>query len=200
MSTTATTATKKCGYCATGSHTRCPSGVKHRDGVIFRCSCGCERSQQTRCLVCNNREQQDIHWGTWQCIDRAACEARVETSMASNPTIMQIRRIKADIEQRKSTERQERTPRAPRTLAKQDTPAPGGRKQVRAVKQPRPCTCGCGGSTKGGLFLPGHDSKYLTMVVESVTEHGATVEGVAQTMEREGCSPALIAKFRKRVA
>jgi len=27
-------------------------------------------------------------------------------------------------------------------------------------KTPRPCTCGCGGQTRGGRFLPGHDAKF----------------------------------------
>ena len=28
------------------------------------------------------------------------------------------------------------------------------------------CGCGCGGQTKGGIFLPGHDSKLLSAIIE----------------------------------
>lgn len=30
----------------------------------------------------------------------------------------------------------------------------------KAGKEPRNCLCGCGGQTKGGRFLPGHDARY----------------------------------------
>jgi len=33
-------------------------------------------------------------------------------------------------------------------------------KAVRKAKEPKQCTCGCGGMTKGGSFLPGHDARY----------------------------------------
>lgn len=32
-------------------------------------------------------------------------------------------------------------------------------KRQRKPKPARPCSCGCGGETKGGRFIPGHDSR-----------------------------------------
>lgn len=32
--------------------------------------------------------------------------------------------------------------------------------RTRAPKVIRDCRCGCGGQTKGGTFLPGHDARY----------------------------------------
>ena len=32
--------------------------------------------------------------------------------------------------------------------------------RTRTRGEPRPCKCECGGMTKGGTFLPGHDAKY----------------------------------------
>ena len=32
---------------------------------------------------------------------------------------------------------------------------------------PKKCGCGCGVMTKGGEFLPGHDSKTLSAVIEA---------------------------------
>lgn len=31
---------------------------------------------------------------------------------------------------------------------------------------PKPCACGCGGMTKGGVFLPGHDAKTISAIIE----------------------------------
>lgn len=33
-------------------------------------------------------------------------------------------------------------------------------KTPKAAKAPRDCSCGCGGQTKGGRFIPGHDARY----------------------------------------
>lgn len=32
--------------------------------------------------------------------------------------------------------------------------------RTRTAGDPRPCECKCGGQTKGGRFLPGHDARY----------------------------------------
>lgn len=49
---------------------------------------------------------------------------------------------------------------AARVAARSPRPAkqPGERKA--RVREPRPCKCECGGLTKGGTFLPGHDARY----------------------------------------
>lgn len=33
---------------------------------------------------------------------------------------------------------------------------------------PKPCACGCGDMTKGGKFLPGHDSRTLSAILEHI--------------------------------
>ena len=38
---------------------------------------------------------------------------------------------------------------------------------------PKPCSCGCGGMTGGGEWLPGHDSKTMSAIVAKV---GGTLE------------------------
>lgn len=38
--------------------------------------------------------------------------------------------------------------------------AANGTQKVRSGRAPKDCECGCGGQTKGGRFLPGHDAKY----------------------------------------
>lgn len=36
--------------------------------------------------------------------------------------------------------------------------------RVRAVKEGKDCGCGCGGQTKGGRFIPGHDARFHSRV------------------------------------
>jgi hypothetical protein len=33
------------------------------------------------------------------------------------------------------------------------------------------CACGCGGTTKGGQWLPGHDAKMISAILEAVGGH-----------------------------
>lgn len=42
--------------------------------------------------------------------------------------------------------------------------APPKPPRKRKAKAPKDCACGCGAQTKGGRFLPGHDSKLLAWV------------------------------------
>lgn len=37
----------------------------------------------------------------------------------------------------------------------------------RSLK-PKPCGCGCGDMTKGGDFIPGHDAKLLSSILQQV--------------------------------
>lgn len=38
------------------------------------------------------------------------------------------------------------------------------------VSAPRPCMCGCGGITKGGRFLPGHDARLKSQLLTEARE------------------------------
>lgn len=37
---------------------------------------------------------------------------------------------------------------------------------MRSRGQPKECACGCGGMTRGGDFIPGHDSKLQSAIVK----------------------------------
>lgn len=39
-------------------------------------------------------------------------------------------------------------------------PMPAMPAMPRKGKAPRPCTCGCGGWTRGGRYIPGHDARH----------------------------------------
>lgn len=52
--------------------------------------------------------------------------------------------------------------------------APGAKaKRKRAAKpaqEPRKCGCGCGGMTRGGEFLPGHDMRLKSRLKKAAAE------------------------------
>lgn len=41
---------------------------------------------------------------------------------------------------------------------------PKKERKAAAVKEPQACLCGCGGLTKGGRFIPGHDARYHSRI------------------------------------
>lgn len=40
----------------------------------------------------------------------------------------------------------------------------------RSKRDPRECMCGCGGTTKGGRFLPGHDAKLKSQLLHTIRD------------------------------
>ena len=50
-----------------------------------------------------------------------------------------------------------------RTLAATASTAKRGRRTT-----PKECACGCGGMTKGGTWIPGHDAKYASMLLQAI--------------------------------
>lgn len=55
-------------------------------------------------------------------------------------------------------------------------------KAEKAPREPKPakagqdCTCGCGGVTKGGRFLPGHDARYHAALKREAAAKAAAAE------------------------
>lgn len=181
-----TTATKTqtlttCGFCSFGNAPQlCPGGVRNGDGTIVLCGCtkdhGCNAGK-LRCTQCNERHEGV---GTdWRCIDQNECEARIQAKLAKNPTIQQIERAREAAKQRQAVS-------APRSAASvSETP----RKPSRPSSGQ--CLC-CGEPTKGGKFLPGHDSKYLNRLVEQADDEALALA--------EAVSPAFAGKYLKRTA
>lgn len=173
-----------CGHCNVNHHGTCPGGVRNGNGTIYLCGCDCERASKVRCTDCNNRNPEEV--GTdWRCIDRDACAADVARRVAESP----IGKFLA----------QWRTERAREAHGATEST---GDAQTHRVSTPRPsrapreagraCLCGCEGMTKGGKFLPGHDSKYLNILVELGADE-------ARKLAR-AVSEAFAAKLEKRIA
>lgn len=103
----------------------------------------------------------------WLCDDRDACDARVRHRLSGYTVYRQI------------TEIQERSSEMP-----------------RSSKGKKACVC-CGEPTRGGQFLPGHDSKWLAGWVVKVKSGETSVELASAEITK--VSAHLASKFTKRV-
>lgn len=70
--------------------------------------------------------------------------------------------------------RKSRTSKSPAANKSAAAAKTGGAKKSKGT--PRECTCGCGGMTAGGLFLPGHDARYKGRLLARIREGGADGE------------------------
>lgn len=169
-----------CGYCTTGNtHHLCPGGVRNGDGSIVRCNCGCEQSKLPRCTDCGNRTPEEIS-ERWFCIDRDSCLVDQQTRADKDPVLQGIRAAQV-----------------PRTTQEGlgGTEAPTRRASVSRTPRSKSgqCKC-CGEPTKGGKFLPGHDSKWLTVLVTQAETDPDGARAAAGEV-----SPAFLQKLDKRI-
>jgi len=177
------TAMITCGHCNVGHHNTCPGGVRNGNGTIYLCRCSCPRAGQPRCTECNNRNPEEVG-DDWRCLDRDACQADIDRRVAESS----IGKFLA----------QWRTERAREALGEPLAPGEGQTCRVSSPRRSRgpsaasrACLCGCEGMTKGGKFLPGHDSKYLNHLVEVGGDEARTLAA--------SVSEAFAAKLEKRI-
>lgn len=183
--------TNRCGFCQTGTHDRCAIGTKmerhakYPNGVVWACGCwdgSCETRSRLKCAHCGNKVEDEIEPRTWLCKDTEACHAFVTARRESDPFLAQLKEIRstamAKIENEKATTK---TKAAPKTGT---------------------CVCGCNGTTKGGLFLPGHDARFVSTLVgevESARFTGKATDAARKTLTSKKVSDRLVAKFEKSV-
>ena len=68
--------------------------------------------------------------------------------------------------------------------------------KAKKEKPAKDCTCGCGGQTRGGNYLPGHDSRHVAQTAaEAVKVKGAQREAIIKRLPTE----ALQGKARDKV-
>lgn len=185
--------TKECGFCATRNHENCAVGVKHDGphskypkGVVW--VCGCEHEDcgpnRRKCAYCHNRTTEQINPETWECFDVEGCRAGVEAKREADPLHRQLREIEEQVKMAKIENTQEKA------------------EKKAATREPTFCLV-TGEPTKGGLFKPGMDARYVS---ERVTEaingkfSAKVVEAQRKRMTKDGVSDALKAKFEKSLA
>lgn len=170
----------RCGFCTTNHHGSCPGGVMNGSGEeVITCACDCERAGTPRCLDCNRRGE-DINPNTWRCVDPDDCRAFIEKRLQADPIIQQIRAIRADLADSNRPGAKLRTPRPPSN-------------RVTTGK-----CLHCGEATKGGLFLPGHDSAHVSNAVRDIRTGQTTLQETIDSWSALGISEALQGKLQKR--
>jgi hypothetical protein len=180
-----------CGFCNTGHHENCVIGTvkrkssKYPGGVVWVCRCPHEvcstirKDHPAKCTTCGNRTPSEVDKETWLCIDTGACHATVTARRDSDPLLASLRKAQ---EMAKITE--------------------GEKKATKAKAAPKTgtCVCGCNGTTKGGLFLPGHDARFVSGLVANAEEKNfskASLDSGRKALKDAGASDALKAKFEK---
>ena len=178
----------RCGFCGTGNHENCAIGIKHhgkhekyKNGIVWACKCtegGCTPGRR-KCADCGNRVTEEVDPDTWTCFDSLACQTVIETRREDNPFLAQLRDIKERV-----------------NMAKIENA-----EKVKAEKAPKVGSCACcGGETKGGNFLPGHDARFVSSIVSTIVEAGFTKKAEdagRKQLKEAGASEKLTAKFDK---
>lgn len=159
-----------CGFCSTSHHDSCKGGYRNGDGSVLICGCECADSKPQFCHHCKSTNPDDLG-RPWLCDDRDACQRRLDIRTEW------LWREQGFIQAREQLDN-----------------LPGSPRRVLGSKRKGECLC-CGEPTKGGKFLPGHDSKWLNKKVNELDGPWMPVyEEISQVV-----SPALAEKFKKRV-
>ena len=169
--------TRPCGFCSTGNrHDLCPGGILNGNQTeVYLCGCQ-EHDLVVRCLNCGNKTPGEVSRETWSCIDVEACTSTTARRRREADEALFGGRTPAKLSE--AREKPTRAPAKPKTGS---------------------CLC-CGETTGGGLFRPGHDSKYLTRAVAAIKAGEILLNNELDRWAAQGISPALQAKLQKRVA
>lgn len=164
-----------CGYCHDGKHDLCPHAVRNGNKGLWLCACAGPNcgGKILSCIRCK-KVHDDVTPKLRICIDQDACEARVQTKRDANPVFQEVTRI----QEKRMAEKAENT--------------------TTRVKVEKVGTCIVTGKpTKGGLFAPGMDARYVSDRVADVVGKKATESQARKKMKDDGVSEKLIAKFDK---
>lgn len=176
--------TMVCGFCSSGHHNLCPRAVRNGDGTPLPCACNepyCG-GQVLRCLDCKNEADGEIA-DSWRCIDRDACADTQRVRLDRNPHLRLVREVMKRVAETQAVEKAEKA------------------KAEKKVKEPTYCVHGCGGETKGGKFLPGHDARYVAELVKAILDKDdpLTEDKALEKMGEQGLTEALQQKLQKSV-
>lgn len=193
------------GPCRDGDHSLCPGRVrtaveaqrqvKQGNKIVWvsfmnpngQITCPCKETlcfctKAVHCLDCKNTSTQDVDPNSWSCIDQAACLVRQETRRRNNPILQTLKEIRV------------MTTTAPETT---EGTTEGTTKPTK-VKEG---TClVTGEKTKGGLFKPGMDARYVRDRVAEVIEGTVSETDQVERIKRDGVSETLQNKFVKSLA
>lgn len=173
----------RCGFCLDGKcdDGKCVSAIYwDQSHQLYICPCECNVGH-TRCTRCGQRDVE-VTTDTSVCVDVEGCDGELAKKRANNPSYMAI-------------------------LAAREA-AMGSRKASEARPVPRPgsasrsssgaCLC-CGEPTRGGLFLPGHDARYVSLQADAFLAADPDEKSALLDKLETQLSPKLMAKWVARV-
>ena len=137
-----------CGFCSTNNHEHCAVVISNR-GELWYCPCSCAKSLE-RVERRTEQAKRNLDFRKSNKSGRKTTPAVQTPTAGASPSHDQT-----DPETTPA-----RAPRAPRPAA--HTP---------------PCRCGCGETTKGGNYRPGHDSRHLTRLTAAYFAARERLEG-----------------------
>ena len=172
----------RCQFCAMGHHRSCPRATRH-NGKLWLCRCaeGEGEHHGLYCLECKHDRPDEVSEQTWACLDRYACEARRQARNERNPLWRMVHRSKVHGDLVRKAKRLEMENMLAGIDVTQDAAIDrlhsildgiAATKKTTRVRKPSPpkpttgkCEC-CGEPTKGGRFLPGHDARLASRLVQ----------------------------------
>lgn len=158
-----------CGWCIDKLHDQCIGATRTMNGGLHFCSHP-DRNPTLRCVDCSNKTPEEVDPEIWECVDEHRGPQRLR--------------------------------KAAREIANMKTPKSFPQSSPRVAKPRKTTTPGsclhCGEPTKGGKFLPGHDSRFIQDATRRITE-GDLLEDILSEWQDLGVSDALQGKLKKRV-
>jgi len=157
-----------CGFCSTGNHDTCKGGIRNGNGSVIVCGCECAEAKPQWCHICHSTDEFDLT-RPWLCGDVDECNARLTQRLLGCEWYVEVTKYKSEAVDIR---------------------------RVKAGRTAGACLC-CGEPTRGGRFLPGHDSRFLKSKLAEV--HAGKVTSAEQAKVVADVSPALAVKFEKRL-
>lgn len=174
-----------CGYCATGAHEHCKRAIRNGNGSVHLCPCQDGHPgpaiQAIKCLECYNTDLDELDEKLWACWDVRLCASRIQDRLDANPDYQRIHQSYVNAAVTTAKERAER----PARNRNPGRPSSGQ------------CLC-CGEKTGGGMFLPGHDARLVSIKAKEV-EAGANPLEVLAAFKALGVSEKLYAKLERKL-
>lgn len=171
-----------CGFCNDGKHSRCVHTLRNGNKGPWHCACA-EPNCGDKVLVCldcrSTEDEAEISPDTFTCLDPDGCQARITKKRNSNP---EMKKLISSIKESNMAAAEKKT-----------------EKKAPAAKKVGYCLV-TGKETKGGLFAPGMDARYVSNHVEAVLTKDQTKAQALKKMKEDGVSEALRAKFEKSLS
>lgn len=169
----------RCGFCNDGKHGLCVHTIRNGTKAPWHCACA-EPNCGDKVLVCldcrSTEADAEINPDTFTCLDPDGCQARITKKRNSNP---EMKKLISSIKESNMAAAEKKA-----------------EKKAPAKKKVGYCLV-TGKETKGGLFAPGMDARYVSNHVEAVLAKDQTKAQALKKMKEDGVSEALRAKFEK---